>query len=75
MIFGAQVPLCDTVCSRNIQLHSSHIININQDTYIAGFFGSLKDFKSALLHAAVLRSVHYGPSQIHYSLNIVSKIF
>ena len=29
----------------------------------------------ALLHAATLLSVHEGPSQIHYSLNTVSKIF
>jgi hypothetical protein len=26
-------------------------------------------------HAAVLLSVHYGPSQIHYSLNNVIKLF
>jgi hypothetical protein len=30
---------------------------------------------SALSHASVLFSVLYGPSQIHYSLNIVIKIF
>ena len=30
---------------------------------------------SACRHAAVLRSVHYGPSQIHYSLNTVIKLF
>jgi len=29
----------------------------------------------ALLNAAVLFSVHHGPSQIHRSLNSVSKIF
>jgi hypothetical protein len=30
---------------------------------------------TALLHAAVMLSVHDGPSQIHYSLNTLSKIF
>jgi hypothetical protein len=30
---------------------------------------------SALRHASVLFSVHYGPLQIHYSLKIVIKIF
>ena len=29
----------------------------------------------ALWHTAVLVSVYYGPSQIHYSLHIVIKIF
>jgi hypothetical protein len=29
----------------------------------------------ALLHAAGLLPVHYGPSQIHDSLNTASKIF
>jgi hypothetical protein len=29
----------------------------------------------ALLHAAVLFSIHYGTSQIHCSLNTVSKVF
>jgi len=30
---------------------------------------------SASRHAAVLISVHYGPTQIHYSLNTAIKIF
>ena len=30
---------------------------------------------SASRHGAVLHSVHYGPSQIHYSLNTVIKLF
>jgi hypothetical protein len=30
---------------------------------------------SASRHTALLVSVHYGPSQIHYSSNIVIKIF
>jgi hypothetical protein len=45
-------------------------------------FGKSEEFQvcvaaasSASRHAAVLFSVHYGPSQIHYSLNIVIKIF
>jgi hypothetical protein len=30
---------------------------------------------TALLHVAVMLSVRYGPSQIHYSLHTLSKIF
>jgi len=30
---------------------------------------------SASRHAAILHMVHYGPSQVHYSLNTVIKLF
>jgi hypothetical protein len=30
---------------------------------------------TALLHTAVMLSVRYGPSQINYSLNTLSKMF
>ena len=74
IIFGAQDPLYDTVCSIKRQLHFLQIFNTNHDTYRTGLLGNLKSFSFVLLlhplypgTAAVFHSSHYGPSQIHYS--------
>jgi len=52
-------------------------------SYYTGFFRKSEEFQIciaaaasiALLQATVLFSIHYEPSHIHHTLNIVSKIF
>jgi hypothetical protein len=78
-MFGAQDPLYDSVCYMNRQLHSSHI-NTNCDSpyrivwKYEEFQIRIAAASSASRHVAVLFSVYYGPSQIHYSLKPVFPI-
>ena len=58
-IVGVQDPLYDTVCLINRQLHSSHIVNTNRDTYRAGLCGNLKNSNFVLL----LLPLHPGTQQ------------
>ena len=74
-------PLHDQVCSINRQLHCSRIINIirpltvHESLETEEFQICIAAVSCAFWHATVLIMVHYVPSQIHYSLKTVIKIF